>query len=70
MKSEVGIVGVKMAVKHINPKAKEESGLIVSGREAKKVVQILSDSNISKSQFIKSTKSFGEAIKIAKTLKI
>ena len=59
-----------MAVKHINPKAKEESGLIVSGKEARKVVQILSDTNRSKTQCIKSTKSFQEVIKIAKSLKI
>ena len=56
-----------MAIKHINPNAKEESGVIVSGKEAKKIARILSSKN--EDRLLKATKSFSETIKIARTLK-
>ena len=56
-----------MAIKHINPNAKEESGVIVSGKEAKKIASILFSKN--EDRLIKATKSFSETIKIARTLK-
>ena len=59
-----------MAIKHINAHAKVESGVIVSGKDAKKVVQILSDSNLTKKQFMKSVKSLEETIDSLKKLKI
>ncbi len=46
-----------MAIKHINPKAKKESGVIVSGKDAKKVATILTDKSIAKSQFRRLSKS-------------
>jgi len=59
-----------MAIKHINAHEKVESGVVVSGKDAKKVIQILSDPNITKNQFMKSPKSLKEAIDSLKKLKI
>jgi len=57
-----------MAIKHINPKAKEESGVIVSGKDAKKVVTILSDKYIAQSQFRRSSKSLSDSLQAIQTL--
>ena len=57
-----------MAIKHINPKAKEESGVIVSGKDAKKVAAILSDKHIAKSQFRRSSKSLSDSLQAIQTL--
>ncbi len=57
-----------MAIKHINPKAKEESGVIVSGKDAKKVVTILSDKHIAQSQFRRSSKSLSDSLQAIQTL--
>ncbi len=57
-----------MAVKYINPKVKEESGVIVSGSDAKKVVTILSDKTVTKSQFHRSSKSLSASLKAIQTL--
>jgi hypothetical protein len=59
-----------MAIKHINPKAKEESGVIVSGKDAKKVATILSDKSIAKSQFRRSSKSLSDSLRAIQTLTI
>jgi hypothetical protein len=59
-----------MAIKHINPKAKEESGVIVSGADAKKVATILSDKSITKSQFHRSSKSLSDSLEAIQTLTI
>jgi len=59
-----------MAIRHINQKAKEESGVVVSREDAKKVVSFLTDRNKTKKQFIKSTKSFEESINTIKKLRI
>ncbi len=37
------IGGIQMAVRHINQNAKEESGIFLSGDDAKKVFSIFSD---------------------------
>ncbi len=57
-----------MAIKHINPKSKEESGVIVSGEDAKKVATILSDRHIAKSQFLRSSKSLSDSLQTIQTL--
>jgi len=59
-----------MAVKHINPNAKEESGVIVSDSDAKKVATILSDEDIAKSQFYRSSKSLNDSLRAIQTLTI
>jgi len=57
-----------MAIKHINPKAKEESGVIVSGKDAKKVAKFLVDKHLTKEQFLKSSNSLELSLKTIKTI--
>ena len=52
-----------MAIYHINPKAKKESGVIVSGEDAKRVMEILHDTEIGKKQFLRSAESLASVLK-------
>lgn len=52
-----------MAIYHINPKAKKESGVIVTGEDAKKVMEILHNPKISREQFLKSSQSLKTSLK-------
>ncbi len=57
-----------MAIKHINPKAKEVSGVIVSGEDAVKVSTILTDRSIAKNQFKRLSKSLSYSLEVIQTL--
>ena len=57
-----------MAIYHINPKVKKESGVIVSGEDAKRVMEILQDPEIGKKQFLRSAESLASTLKKIKML--
>jgi len=61
--------GYDMAIYHINPKAKKESGVIVTGEDAKKVMEILHNPEIRKKQFLKTSQLLSSALKTINTLK-
>ena len=49
-----------MAIKHINPKRKEESGVFVSGADAEKIDKIFSDKNEQQKNLKKFTSLFNK----------
>ena len=53
-----------MAVKYINPKAKAESGIIISGKEAKKIDYFLSNKKTLNKQMNKSIDLYSDVLKM------